>query len=149
MKRLISHITLAVLAIFVLGSCSKNNGDIGYWFGLWHLDSIEVNGEVDNNYDGNYYFLFQGKVFCVRYVYEGNHENIDAFAEWKESDDKKYVTINFIDDRYSPNFGSDAPNNYLSTMNTLKVDTLTSSTMVLSHTLDDGTTVTYRLTLWE
>ena len=57
MKRLISHITLAVLAIFVLGSCSKNNGDIGYWFGLWHLDSIEVNGEVDNNYDGNYYDL--------------------------------------------------------------------------------------------
>ena len=52
-----------LLAIVAMSSCTKNNGDIGYWFGLWHLDSIELNGEVDNNYNGCYYFKFQNKVF--------------------------------------------------------------------------------------
>ena len=49
MKRLTSHIALAVVALLMLGSCSKNNGDIGYWFGLWHVDAIEVNGEPSND----------------------------------------------------------------------------------------------------
>ena len=149
MKRTLTHIALVLTTLLALSSCSHNNGDIGYWFGLWHLDAIEVDGVPDDGYDGNYYFLFQGKVFCLRYVIESTHESLDAYAQWQESDDKQYVTINFIDNRFSPYFGDQIPLNYLSTVSTLKVDTLTSTTIVLTSTLDDATTVTYRLSHWE
>ncbi|MBQ2163347.1 MAG: hypothetical protein II445_02450, partial [Muribaculaceae bacterium] len=76
MKRLTTHI-LMLLAIVAMSGCTKNNGDIGYWFGLWHLDSIELNGEVDNNYNGCYYFKFQNKVFCLSWVDETTHDYIE------------------------------------------------------------------------
>ncbi|MBR6489307.1 MAG: lipocalin-like domain-containing protein [Muribaculaceae bacterium] len=149
MKRLATHIIIAIALLAGMAGCTHNNGDIGYWFGLWHLDSIEVNGETDSAYDGKYYFLFQGKVFCLRYVFEQEHDYREAFAQWKESDDQKFVTINFVDNRFTPYLGDDIPANYLSTVTTLTVDTLTSSTMVLHYTRDDGTVITYHLTLWQ
>lgn len=149
MRRLATHIIFALLTIAVMTGCSHNNGDIGLWFGLWHLDSIEINGEPDSDYDGKYYFLFQGKVFCIRWVDEQQHSYIENYARWQESDDGKTITINFVDNRYSPNFGEDKPNNYLSTVTTFTVDTLTSTTMVLHHTRDDGAVITYRLTNWQ
>ena len=104
----------------------------------------------DASYDGNYYFMFQGKVFCVRYVMEQEHLTRDAYARWEESDDGQHITINFDDNNYSPYLGDDIPNNYFSIHNVLTVDTLTASTMVLHHSIANGnSTVTYRLTHWE
>ena len=149
MKQRLAHIILLTIALLALGGCTKNNGDIGYWFGLWHVDSIEIDGEPDAGYDGNYYFMFQGKVFCVRYVFEQEHLSREAYARWEESADKQHVTISFADDNYLPFFGNDIPGNYFSRVNVLKVDTLTAGAMVLHHTLDDGRLVTYRLTHWD
>ena len=132
----------------VMSGCTHNNGDIGLWFGLWHLDSIEVGGAVDDEYDGNYYFLFQSKVFCIRWVNEQGHDYIESYAQWQESEDGKTMTINFVDNRFSPNMNSSIPDNYLSTVTTLAVDTLTSTTMELHYTRDDGIVITYHLTLW-
>lgn len=148
MKRTLTHIALVLTTLLALSSCSHNNGDIGYWFGLWHLDSIEVDGVTDDAYDGNYYFMFQGSVFCIRWINEQQHEYIESFAQWSENTADGTMTINFIDDRFSPRVSEALPDPYLSTVTTMKVVTLNSTNMVLNYlNPDTGIIYTYNLTL--
>lgn len=140
---------MALLALVALSGCSHNNGDIGLWFGLWHLDTVEIDGEPDADYDGNFYFMFQNKVFCVRWVNELQHEYIESFAQWQESDDGKNMTISFIDNRYSPQVSDQVPDIYLNTITIMNVVSLNTTSMTLSHTNDSGKTITYHLTKWK
>ena len=148
MKSLAKHIILAIIALTALSSCTHNNGDIGYWFGLWHLDSIEIDGEPDTAYDGNVYFMFQGKVFNLRWVAHATHDYYDSFAQWQASDDGSSITISFLDDHFLPRLPEPAPDVYLSTVTHLKVLTLNTNSMELStiHPTT-GATVTYHLTI--
>lgn len=141
------HIILAIVALMSLGSCSHNDGDIGYWFGLWHLDSIEINGTPVPDYDGNTYFMFQGKVFCIRCVYETHHAYNESYAQWQESDDHQSATITFVDDRFAPTITPLVP---LESITTFMVVTLNHKEMVIKHTHSEtGDTRTYYLTRWE
>lgn len=141
------HIILAIVALMSLGSCSHNDGDIGYWFGLWHLDSIEINGTPVPDYEGNTYFMFQGKVFCIRCVYETHHAYNESYAQWQESDDHQSVTITFVDDRFAPTITPLVP---LESITTFRVVTLNHKEMVIKHTHSEtGDTRTYYLTRWE
>lgn len=141
------HIILAIVALMSLGSCSHNDGDIGYWFGLWHLDSIEINGTPVPDYDGNTYFMFQGKVFCIRCVYETLHAYNESYAQWQESDDHQSATITFVDDRFAPTITPLVP---LESITTFRVVTLNHKEMVIKHTHSEtGDTRTYYLTRWE
>lgn len=149
MRRLATQILFSALLFMALSGCTKNNGDIGLWFGLWHLDSIEIDGEPDATYDGHYYFLFQGKVFCIRWVDELQHEYFESYAQWQEGDDGTTMTISFLDNRYMPQINSSVPKNYLSTVTTLTVDTITSKNLVMHYTSDNATTYTYHLTHWQ
>ena len=147
MKRLASYIILAIAATISLSSCSHNDGDIGYWFGLWHLDSIEVNGTPVPDYEGNTYFMFQGKVFCIRCVDEDNHDYNESFAKWQENDDHQSATITFADEHFLPIITPLIP---LETITTFNVVTLNDKVMVLKHTHSEtGITRTYYLTRWE
>ncbi len=147
MKRLASYIILAIAATISLSSCSHNDGDIGYWFGLWHLDSIEVNGTPVPDYEGNTYFMFQGKVFCIRCVDEDNHDYNESFAKWQENDDHQSATITFADEHFLPTITPLIP---LETITTFNVVTLNDKVMVLKHTHSEtGITRTYYLTRWE
>ena len=147
MKRLATHIILALAAIISLSGCSHNNGDIGYWLGLWHLDSIEIDGTPVTHYDGNTYFMFQGKVFCIRCVDEAHQSYIESYAQWHESDDHQHVTLTFADENFKPGVTPLVP---LEVVTTLTVDTLTSQEMTLKHTHSlTGSTLTYHLTRWE
>ena len=147
MKRLASYIILAIAATIGLSSCSHNDGDIGYWFGLWHLDSIEANGTPVPDYEGNTYFMFQGKVFCIRCVDEDNHDYNESFAQWQENDDHQSATITFADEHFLPTITPLIP---LETITTFNVVTLNDKVMVLKHIHSEtGTTHTYYLTRWE
>ncbi len=147
MKRLATHILLAVAALMSLCGCTHNNGDIGYWFGLWHLDNIEIDGTPVADYDGNTYFLFQGKVFGIRCVDEADHSFSDSYALWQESDDHQAMTITFVDDRFQPTINALVP---LERVTTFTVVTLDNREMVLKHTHSvTGITCTYHLTRWE
>ena len=149
MKRLATHILVSIIAVVALSGCSRNNGDIGLWFGLWHVDSIEVDGVPDEAYDGNYYMLFQGKVFCIRWVDEQRHEYYESFAQWQEGDDGNTMTIDFADNRFPPQVDKQLPPTYLSVVTHFNVVTLTSTTMVLTTVYPTtGATITYRLTQW-
>ena len=147
MKRLAIYLLIAVAAMVTLSSCSHNNGDIGYWFGLWHLDTVEIDGTPVADYDGNTYFLFQGKVFCVRCINEEDHSYSESFAKWQESDDHKTVTITFADEHFPPMI-----NNHmcLETVTTFKVITLTDKEMTLEHIHSEtGVAYTFHLSLWQ
>ncbi|MBR5119135.1 MAG: lipocalin-like domain-containing protein [Muribaculaceae bacterium] len=147
MKRLVKHIILTVTLLLSLSSCTHNNGDIGYWFGLWHLDSIEVDGTLDTDYDGDTYLMFQGKVFCIRIVDDVDHSYIESYARWQESDDHQSMTVSFVDDRFSPTISSHVP---LEPTTKFSVITLNDKEMVLRHTHSEtGVTRTYHLTRWE
>lgn len=63
----IKTIVLALLAgamAFAAG-CTRNNGDIGPLFGLWHLDAMAVDGVADPGYAGNCFWSFQNNILCV------------------------------------------------------------------------------------
>lgn len=147
MKRVATHIILAVVALITLSGCTHNDGDIGHWFGLWHLDSIEVDGTPAADYDGDIYFMFQSKVFCVRCVDEFNHGYVESFARWQESDDHHSMTLSFVDNRFSPTVLPLIP---LELVTTFSVVTLNEKDMILKHTHSEtGLTYTYYFTRWE
>jgi len=149
MRKLTTHIIIAMLAITALGSCTHNDGDIGPWFGQWHLDSIEIDGVPDTNYDGNFYFMFQDKIFALSWVDEENHIYYDSFAQWQENDGGTTMTVNFLDPRYSPRINTDLPDIHLKTITKFNVINLKNDTMLLEHIdPDTGTAYRYHLTLW-
>lgn len=149
MKLITTHIILAILALTALSSCTHNDGDIGPWFGLWHLDSIEIDGVPDAAYDGHIYFMFQNKVFSMRWVDDSTHSYIESFAQWQHSDDDKTLTISFIDNRYSPRLHEPAPDIYLTTTTTFSIVTLNDQTITLSQSHPvTNQTITYHLTTW-
>ena len=82
-----------MMVVLALGSCTRNHGDIGPWFGTWHVESITANG-APVTHEGDYFFQFQSKVFRVSMV--GDREQlVESFGTWEESNSK--MTINFPD----------------------------------------------------
>ena len=147
MRKRLFYTLVSAMLLMCMSSCSKNNGDIGPWFGLWHLDSIEVDGVPDDAYDGRYYFLFQSQVFCIRWIDDEHHDYYDSYAQWQRGDGDASMTLSFADSRFSPEFGDNFPPTHLSAVTHFKVVTLSATTMVLTTTSPDGeSVVTYHLT---
>ena len=83
------------MMVVVLASCTRNHGDIGIWFGTWHVEQITADG-TPVNVEGDYFFQFQNKVFRVSQVY--GHENIvESFGTWHEHDGGHMMTVDFPD----------------------------------------------------
>lgn len=81
MKKLVNLYILLLTAI--LSSCTRNDGDIGDWFGTWHLDKIEVDGSPSPTYDGDIFWQFQNTVFCMKKVTE-LHDYIPRWGTWAQ-----------------------------------------------------------------
>jgi len=87
---------LSVIAVLLLSACTRNHGDIGIWFGTWHVEQITAGG-TPVNVEGDYFFQFQNKVFRVSQVY--GHENlVESFGTWQESEDGSKMTVSFPDE---------------------------------------------------
>ncbi|MCH5217386.1 MAG: hypothetical protein J1F07_02350 [Muribaculaceae bacterium] len=75
--------TLNILAVLILllaaPGCTRPDGDIGVWFGSWHLESIMIDGVSEQSYADNpeIMFNFQGKVFNAAYM-----ERAEIYGEW-------------------------------------------------------------------
>lgn len=142
--------TFLLAVTLALSGCTKNDGDIGLWFGLWHLDSIELNGEPSSDYDSSYYFKFQGNVFSISWINYATHDWDEHYAQWEATSGDKTLTIRFLDSRYAPTFNDYQPKTYLEEITVLDVEALNNEAMVLSR-VDEatGVTITYRLTKWD
>ena len=77
--------------MLLLGACTRNHGDIGPWFGTWHVESITAGG-APVNIDGDYFFQFQSKVFRVSQVKAHEHME-ESFGTWEESQDGRHLQV--------------------------------------------------------
>lgn len=66
MKRTIITLLIAIL-LPVIAGCTRNDGDIGTWFGSWKLERITIDGLIDEKYKGDIFWQFQSSVFCARF----------------------------------------------------------------------------------
>ena len=64
----IKILSLGVLMTMLMCGCTQPDGYIGDWFGSWHLESIDIDGDEDSGYADNIMFSFQGKVFNCAYM---------------------------------------------------------------------------------
>ena len=125
-----------------LGSCTRNHGDIGPWFGTWHVESITRGGDNYQyigpiDFEGDYFFQFQSKVFRVSLVTDRD-KVVESFGTWEENDGK--MTINFPDPSV---FYIEMPG--LEAHNDFTVATTSSREITFTKTDATGTTFAYRL----
>ena len=122
--------------LLVLGSCTRNHGDIGIWFGTWHVEQITADG-MPVNVEGDYFFQFQSKVFRVSQVY-GHEQIIESFGSWNE--DGNTMTIDFPDPTV---FYIEMPG--LEIHNSFTVTNLSSKEITFTKSDTDGVVFSYHL----
>lgn len=128
---------LSIVVLFALSACTRNHGDIGIWFGTWHVESITAAG-APVVVEGDYFFQFQNKVFRVSLV--GDHEQVvESFGTWNDSESGKMV-IDFPDPDV---FYIQMPG--LESHNTFTIAHSSSREVTLEKVANDGTSYTYYL----
>lgn len=91
-----AYLILPLVAMMLTG-CTRNNGDIGKWFGKWQLTEMTVDGEADPLVAGGQYFWdFQNDIIRIDCVapngYE--HEVYYCIGTWDQPADNVMV-MNF------------------------------------------------------
>jgi hypothetical protein len=130
------YIFSIITVVLSLGSCTRNHGDIGPWFGTWHVESITA-GSQTVNVEGDYFFQFQSKVFRVSQV--ADHEQlVESFGTWNETDGKMAIDFPDPDVYYISVPGLEVHNNFTVTTTSSREVTFTKTDMV-------GTTFAYHL----
>ena len=123
--------------MLTLGACTRNHGDIGMWFGTWHVESITVNGSTVSH-EGDYFFQFQSHAFRVSLV--GDREQlVESFGTWEEGENGR-LTITFPD---ASVFYIQMPG--LEALNDFTVNVESKGQIVLSKTMTDGVSCVYSL----
>lgn len=89
MKKTLLYIASLLVAVLVLGACTRNHGDIGIWFGTWHVEQITAAG-TPVNVEGDYFFQFQSHVFRVSQVY-GHEQTVESYGAWQEGESGKMM----------------------------------------------------------
>jgi len=127
---------VVMMAAVVLTGCTHNDGDIGIWFGTWHVETITADGAAVD-VDGDYFFQFQSSVFRVSLVQE-HEQSVESYGTWSEGDGT--MTISFPDASvyylYVPG---------LETVNAMTVARQSSSRVTMTHTAGDGVKYVYEL----
>lgn len=148
MKEHSEHIIFSSVAAIVLlvmaavsASCTKNNGDIGVWFGQWRVEKIEIDGVDNADYAGNLFFSFQNAVFEEKII-TPEHEAIAAYGRWTETAEN---TLNIYMDEpdYPPIDGY-----MVKDMNVMSYEIKSSTTITLTLKTTDEHSVTFYLLKW-
>ncbi|MCM1376986.1 MAG: lipocalin-like domain-containing protein [Clostridium sp.] len=93
--KITQKIGLVVIAavILLLTGCRQADGNIGDWFGIWAIDSIYVDGTLDENYaDTDYHtalISFQSNIFRLSMT---DPDSGELYGGWSHTD--KTLTLN-------------------------------------------------------
>ena len=137
MKKTTLYIYIAAAFILIsMISCTRNHGDIGPWFGTWHVESITADG-TPVSFTGDYFFQFQSRVFRVSQV-KAHEQLVESFGTW-QNDEVAQMTITFPDPTV---FYIEMPG--LEVHNQFAV-TVSSKRAVFTKTDESGITYTYSL----
>lgn len=97
MKKYILLISLCICSL--LGACTHNDGDIGYFFGQWKLVEITADDKVLESYGGNMFWSFQSSTIEVKTIGE-NHVATQSFGDFRNADNTLFLS--FPDTKYPP-----------------------------------------------
>lgn len=144
MKKTLYTLIVMAAAIISMTSCTHNNGDIGPWFGLWHIEQVEKDGAVINEYTGTNFFAFQTSVFQLRYTDDLQTEE-QTTGMWEDLGQE--IKVTFPDQKlvWSHFYGIDMTEG---AVNTFKVESITGKDMVLMLASSDGHNYRYTLKKW-
>lgn len=146
MKQILGIILLS-LTLLLPTSCTHNNGDIGDWFGTWHVVNININDDVDPDYDGCMVWKFQNDIIEMVIVNDLLHTRTESFGTWQASESLLTLNFSHSDDKYTAGTGIYAPpsaSHLPSGISTLSIIQLSSSEIVLQYT-NDTDKFTYHL----
>ncbi len=148
MRKKLTGITVLMATVLTLATgCTRNNGDIGLFFGSWLLTEIKADGTTDEDYAGNAVWAFQSGVVKMTMVYPW-HETSGYFGTWSEHDG--YLELDYTHSSADMEAGtgdySFPPGLHLPAYGrvTMRIDRLTSKEMELSYS-SDGAEYTYNL----
>lgn len=138
--------TAAIIAAAVIlllpSSCTRNNGDIGPWFGTWRLESITVNGEPDKAYAPPYLiWKFQSSIVQIINPDDAGHTASSATGTWSCDDNR--LSLDF-----SWGLGHEGSISHLPPQCELTVLRLSGSRIELRYDSSDGNTYIYLLKKW-
>lgn len=134
-----------VASMFAMTSCTQNNGDIGMWFGTWHVEQIDMDNSPIDGYMGTDFFQFQSTLFQLRYT-DDTHAEKQTVGRWQ--DNGSSIDVTFPDEKlvwvflYGIDMGKDAVNHFT-------VEQLTSKEAILALKATNGHTYRYHLKKWE
>ena len=133
---------LATIAVTLFFSCTRNNGDIGDWFGTWRVDELNIDGEPDPDYAPPYMiFKFQSSVVSIVWPDDANHSVPGCTGTWKQEGDK--LLLRFDYGLITPTAASHLPET-----GTLDILKLSRSTIELEYHSPEGITYYYKLKKW-
>lgn len=150
MKSLYKILTLAAI-LFTATACTRNNGDIGDWFGTWKLDNITIDGVPDKNYGDNVVWKFQSDIISMCLINDAEHSSIARWGTWQQVDDRIILNFTYKDDEIEPgtNIYQPIQSIYLpGGIMELTVVTLSRSKIVLRYTSADNIVYTYSFSKW-
>lgn len=148
----IKHILIFTIISISAISCTRNNGNIGDYFGTWKLEQIFINNEKDTEYNENIFWGFQSSVFMMKEVNDTLHTKSEHWGTWDEQNGKLILNFTHSDNnnpqgsfKYSPAKATYLPVNSISV---LDIITLSGNEMKLQYTDSIGNIYKYNLTKW-
>lgn len=147
--------SLAVLvAACVFGGCTRNNGDIGDWFGTWQMTEVTADGVAEYGYEANVFWKFQNDVISLVRVNTGvgEHSRNQVWGTWADEDDYLYLDFTYSEDatpgdpngtnQYIPLEETHLPYGEVSA---LRIDSRKGGEMRLKYQAADGVAYMYTL----
>jgi hypothetical protein len=108
-KMFSSSLVLGFLMLLgsVCVSCTRNNGDIGPWFGEWQILNIQTNGVDDSDYHQNVFWCFQNDLISMNWrAYEpAKLTRVQRWGSWSEDDGYLVLNFTYYDDEYPKSAG--------------------------------------------
>lgn len=135
-------IGLAIVLPFIFGACTHNNGDIGIWFGTWHVEKIThvASGEPVATYHGTHFMQFQSSVIRI-VATDSLHNYEQSFGVWDDATEG-LLNITFPD---SAQFQCSMPG--IARTNIFIIEQSSDTHITLSHAgLPDDEALRYSLT---
>ena len=98
----------AAVVAALLSGCTRNNGDIGDWFGTWQMTELAVDGEPLPSYQDDIFWKFQNNVIELIKVQTGlgEHGYDGRWGTWEEDGDRLLLRFDYADDKYPEETGA-------------------------------------------
>ena len=138
--RILSLIISGIVALFST-SCTQNNGNIGFWFGIWQCSEISIDGERQSEYSGNMFFKFQANLCDILFVY--SHNDYQHYLSEFKPQDNRTIILDYGHTSDTNSFMPPSGLPFIKGENIIRYDKINSRKVKLTY--DDGKTYIFTL----